>query len=197
MTSPDPTMIAFDEAVTWTVDEWRAYAKRLHGEWQEAARRGVEADAEIAQIRDALTGDDYASLPSDRPTVRMAHTIRADHDKFRNQVRDTCRRAETAEAALAAIKAAQPSHIGKCGKPCGELTLGNRGCGYPDCMPKPSAISDDRIDIVFDGPPSHESGRFVEVENAQGKSIKFGEWVQRPDGYWALRFSLAAAQEGK
>ena len=67
-----------------------------------AARRGVEAGAEIAQIRDALTGDDYASLPSDFPTVRMAHTIRADHDKFRNQVRDTCRRAETAEAALAA-----------------------------------------------------------------------------------------------
>ena len=66
-----------------------------------AARRGVEAGAEIAQIRDALTGDDYASLPSDFPTVRMAHTIRADHDKFRNQVRDTCRRAETAEAALA------------------------------------------------------------------------------------------------
>ena len=65
------------------------------------ARRGVEAGAEIAQIRDALTGDDYASLPSDLPTVRMAHEIRADHDKFRNQVRDTCRRAETAEAALA------------------------------------------------------------------------------------------------
>jgi len=69
-----------------------------------AARRGVEADAEIAQIRDALTGDDYASLPSDLPTVRMAHTIRADHDKFRNQVRDTCQRAERLETELAALK---------------------------------------------------------------------------------------------
>lgn len=42
------------------------------------------------------------------------------------------------------------------------------------------------IDIVFDGPPSHRSGRFVEVER-DGKSIRLGEWVARPDGMWALR----------
>lgn len=43
------------------------------------------------------------------------------------------------------------------------------------------------IDIVFDGAPGPQTGRFVEVEDANGKSINFGEWVQRPDGYWALR----------
>ncbi len=43
------------------------------------------------------------------------------------------------------------------------------------------------IDIVFDGPPSHVTGRFVEVENDQGASINFGEWVKREDGYWVLR----------
>jgi len=43
------------------------------------------------------------------------------------------------------------------------------------------------IDIVFDGPPGPESGRFVEVENTEGRSIKFGEWVHRADGYWVLR----------
>ena len=43
------------------------------------------------------------------------------------------------------------------------------------------------IDIVFDGPPSHESGRFVEVEDDSGKSIGVGEWVERDDGLWALR----------
>jgi hypothetical protein len=42
-------------------------------------------------------------------------------------------------------------------------------------------------DIVFDGPPSHESGRFVEVEDDQQRSVKIGEWVQRDDGYWVLR----------
>lgn len=53
------------------------------------------------------------------------------------------------------------------------------------------------IDIVFDGPPSHESGRFVEVENASGASIKFGDWVHRPDGYWALRIPATADHSRK
>ena len=43
------------------------------------------------------------------------------------------------------------------------------------------------IDIVFDGPPGPESGRFVEVEDHTGKSIKIGEWLDRGDGYWVLR----------
>ena len=42
------------------------------------------------------------------------------------------------------------------------------------------------IDIVFDGPPGPQSSRFVEVER-DGRSIKLGEWVERPDGYWVLR----------
>ena len=45
------------------------------------------------------------------------------------------------------------------------------------------------IDIVFDGPPSHESGRFVEVEDADGKNISIGEWIETEGGrYWVLRF---------
>jgi hypothetical protein len=43
------------------------------------------------------------------------------------------------------------------------------------------------FDIVIDGPPSHESGRFVDVEDADGRSIQVGDWVQRDDGYWVLR----------
>lgn len=43
------------------------------------------------------------------------------------------------------------------------------------------------IDIVFDGPPGPTPGRFVEVEDADGKSIRVGEWVQRDDFYWVLR----------
>jgi len=46
---------------------------------------------------------------------------------------------------------------------------------------------DEYIDIVFTGPPAPESGQFVEVENDQEESICFGEWVERRDGYWALR----------
>ena len=43
------------------------------------------------------------------------------------------------------------------------------------------------IDIVFDGPPGPQGPRFVEVEDEQRKSIRVGEWLQRPDGYWLLR----------
>lgn len=46
------------------------------------------------------------------------------------------------------------------------------------------------IDIVFDGPPDHEAGRFVEVEDGLGRSLSIGEWIERPDSYWALRIPL-------
>lgn len=48
-------------------------------------------------------------------------------------------------------------------------------------------MKDNAIYIVFDGPPGPVAGRFVEVENAAGASINAGEWVEQPDGYWALR----------
>lgn len=41
------------------------------------------------------------------------------------------------------------------------------------------------LHIVFDGPPAHQSGRFVEVETADGKSVSVGRWEQRGD-YWHL-----------
>ena len=43
------------------------------------------------------------------------------------------------------------------------------------------------VDIVFDGPPGPDGGRFIEVENASGKSIRFGVWVKRDNNLWALR----------
>lgn len=53
------------------------------------------------------------------------------------------------------------------------------------------------IDIVFDGPPSHVTGRFVEVENTDGASINFGEWVERDNGYWVLRIPDCARVEAE
>ena len=44
------------------------------------------------------------------------------------------------------------------------------------------------INIILDAPPSHDSGRFVEVETDDGKSIRAGEWIEK-DGYWALRIT--------
>ena len=49
------------------------------------------------------------------------------------------------------------------------------------------------FDIVFDGPPSHESGRFVEVEDSTGESVKAGDWIDRGNGLWALRIQYEQA----
>ena len=49
--------------------------------------------------------------------------------------------------------------------------------------PKPG----DYYDIVFDGPPGPVSGRFIEVEDSEGRSFRLGEWILREDGLYALR----------
>ena len=50
------------------------------------------------------------------------------------------------------------------------------------------------MDVVFDGPPEHVAGRFVEVEDADGKSINVGKWLERNDGYWVLRMPRPVEQ---
>jgi hypothetical protein len=53
----------------------------------------------------------------------------------------------------------------------------------------------DHVDIVFDGPPGPEGNRFIEVEDASGRSIAFGEWIERKDGRWVLRITAADFQK--
>lgn len=53
------------------------------------------------------------------------------------------------------------------------------------CNEVESAAGD--LFIIFDGAPEHESGRFVEVEDAEGRSVDSGaDWVERPGGMWSL-----------
>jgi len=49
------------------------------------------------------------------------------------------------------------------------------------------------VDVVFDGPPGAEPGRFVEVEDAAGRGISAGRWIERGDGYWVLRLEVLDA----
>lgn len=53
-----------------------------------------------------------------------------------------------------------------------------------------AAPAGEPVFVIFDGPPAHESGRFVEVETKDGKGLgpaQIGaDWKQRPDGLWAL-----------
>ena len=52
------------------------------------------------------------------------------------------------------------------------------------------------LHFVFDGLPSHEGPRFIEVETPDGKSINAGEWRERPDGFCELVVNLAAPPLG-
>ena len=56
-----------------------------------------------------------------------------------------------------------------------------------NAIERPAEIQSGAIHIVFDGPPPHESGRFVEVEDSEGHGISIGEWHERDDGLWELR----------
>jgi hypothetical protein len=46
------------------------------------------------------------------------------------------------------------------------------------------------IDIVFDGPPRPDAGRFAEVENDRGESIALATWIKQRDGCWVLRIPM-------
>ena len=48
-----------------------------------------------------------------------------------------------------------------------------------------------KMHIIFDGPPGPVTGRFVEVEDDHGKSIRVGEWEQRGE-YWHLILDVDA-----
>lgn len=48
------------------------------------------------------------------------------------------------------------------------------------------------LHILFDGPPGHDGGRFIEVEDDSGKSVNAGPWSQRPDGLWELTIDANA-----
>jgi hypothetical protein len=43
------------------------------------------------------------------------------------------------------------------------------------------------IDIVCTAAPDHDAPKFVEAEDETGRSISAGEWIDRGDGYSALR----------
>lgn len=56
-----------------------------------------------------------------------------------------------------------------------------------DAATKPA---DSFIDIVCDAAPGPDGCTFIEVENCNGQSIRYGDWVERGDGYWALRLPV-------
>lgn len=118
------TTVTFDCDLQWgaaALHKWDAQKERIDALERELAER-TEAlkasEAELSKIRVILAGTDIHSLPNDYSTTRMAQTIRADRDKFMWQVRDTCKRAEAAESALAS---AREEVRERCAKVCDEM----------------------------------------------------------------------------
>lgn len=49
------------------------------------------------------------------------------------------------------------------------------------------------ISIIFDGPPAPRGGRFVEVNDENGRSLNApGEWRQKENGLWELVLDVEA-----
>ena len=49
--------------------------------------------------------------------------------------------------------------------------------------------------VIFDGPPGHNGGRFVELEDANGNSVNSPGWMEnQKKGFWRLGPLYLAAE---
>lgn len=73
-----------------------------------------------------------------------------------------------------------------------------RAMGPPKYSDLPKDADLVEVFVVFDGPPSHESGRFIEVVDEENRGVRIDSsqsWRQRPDGHWTLGPFLAKRQD--
>lgn len=84
----------------------------------------------------------------------------------------------------------QDDALCSCGHRYGEHLDGGHECQHGGCdYCSAFTHANVTVEVVFDGPPSAKGAVFVEVER-DGRSVKAGEWVDRGDGYWALRLRV-------
>jgi hypothetical protein len=159
---------------------------RLAGEF--CVSRGIDDDSEIRpKILDAFCSG-YAC--ADRPvqTAPVPAQVQCDEcggNGAGGDHEDDCSKAPSLPAD---------------GSPDFTLDGGSQPCYYAETVQRIVAAlsaqtAPQGLRIVLDGPPGPEAGRFVEVENAAGRSVNAGEWRERADGLWEL--VLHAAQGGE
>jgi hypothetical protein len=103
-------------------ERWLAAQKRGDALWtlQDAAEKELTAErtarealeAALREARGILAGTDYPSLPNDWTLAQVAEARMDDIQKYMDQVRHTCIRAEKAEAALTALREQHPEPEG-------------------------------------------------------------------------------------
>lgn len=52
------------------------------------------------------------------------------------------------------------------------------------------------VDVLFDGPPGPECGRFVEVNDLTGASMNVGDWIDYGQGLHSLRVLALPPKKG-
>ena len=82
--------------------------------------------------------------------------------------------------------------VGKCGKRCEIDLIGNRGCDYPNCMPKPPTAADDGMVRV---PVDPNEGMMMAILNRGLGDPPDPAWIKMAKSRWA--YLLEAAKGAK
>ena len=134
--------------------------------------------------------DGYMPIPTAEQLADALENVRSFHDMS----------AELIAPRLLANLLASTTVKAELPEPDFALDGGSQPCYYAETVQRIVAAlsaqtAPQGLRIVLDGPPGPEAGRFVEVENAAGRSVNAGEWRERADGLWEL--VLHAAQGGE
>ena len=134
--------------------------------------------------------DGYMPIPTAEQLADALENVRSFHDMS----------AELITPRLLANLLASTTVKAELPEPDFALDGGSQPCYYAETVQRIVAAlsaqtAPQGLRIVLDGPPGPEAGRFVEVENAAGRSVNAGEWRERADGLWEL--VLHAAQGGE
>lgn len=161
---------ALTEAVARLIEPrvWETWDRRAeHKGWGPAERR-----LELA-------------LALDRPLSTMAASV-----EQARQIIVRVRADQEGQLGLPGWRCVNCKRVYECGQEPGRCECGASSWAHIDGTPE--AIR--TLHIVFDGPPGHESGRFIECETPDGQSVSIGEWHERADGWWELRVPLSPAE---
>jgi hypothetical protein len=133
--------------------------------WEQAVPRARELVATV-QASERELADIRAELPADSGKSTALH-IRQLFREHREMAEEMVKGADPVDVHVAAHSTNNPPR--------------DSAVADPDSFPF--------IDIVLDGPPGPNPGRFVEVEDPRGRSIHIGQWIDRGDS-WALRIPM-------
>jgi hypothetical protein len=162
---------------------------------EETAGRAV---AEIQRLRECMRRAGLAAFQRDRTPAEVA-------DHLGDVIASYAGAADKAEAENAKLRAVavDAARIGYAGghndtvegtfgdpQECAEEIVAELVAEAPQAKLR-------EVSAIFDGPPGPEAGRFVEVEDREGRSLRLGTWRELDGGLWALDFVAIVEEPAK